>query len=131
MSAITLLREAVNAFPQFDQADQPVNGAALVQWFAAWREQAKVETLQLVGKINETSGALECPHCGTEDTTNFRYVEDIGCARRIISAEDGQLNVDGYYETEGYDEGAENERIYCGACSNEFGIPPELEVDFS
>jgi tRNA A37 threonylcarbamoyladenosine biosynthesis protein TsaE len=33
-----LLREAINAWPQFD-ADEDVNGADLVEWFAEWRQR--------------------------------------------------------------------------------------------
>ncbi len=35
-----LLRRAVEAWPQFD-ADEPVDGADLVDWFAEWRHQAR------------------------------------------------------------------------------------------
>jgi hypothetical protein len=36
----TLLRRAVENWPQFD-GDEPVNGGDLVEWFAAFRADAK------------------------------------------------------------------------------------------
>jgi hypothetical protein len=39
----TLLCEARDVFPQFDREgdDGEVNGADLVEWFAAWRQRVK------------------------------------------------------------------------------------------
>jgi hypothetical protein len=39
-AAESLLREAVEAWPQFD-GDDPVSGADLVEWFDGWRRRAK------------------------------------------------------------------------------------------
>lgn len=36
-----LLREAIDAWPQFDN-DEEVSGADMVEWFADWRERAKL-----------------------------------------------------------------------------------------
>ena len=38
--ARALLRQAINAWPQFD-SDQDVSGADLAEWFALWRRKAK------------------------------------------------------------------------------------------
>jgi hypothetical protein len=38
-----LLKEAVNAWPQFDTEDDEISGADLVEWFAEWRERVKIE----------------------------------------------------------------------------------------
>ncbi len=37
-----LLQDAIDAWPQFD-ADEPVNGGDLVEWFGEWRQQVKKE----------------------------------------------------------------------------------------
>lgn len=36
-----LLKQAVEAWPQFDTEHNEVSGADLVEWFSAWRERAK------------------------------------------------------------------------------------------
>ncbi len=36
-----LLVEAVDAWPEFDDPDEPVNGGDLVEWFGEWRKRAK------------------------------------------------------------------------------------------
>lgn len=42
-NAAAMLREAVDAWPQFDTDHEQVSGADLVEWFAAWRERARVD----------------------------------------------------------------------------------------
>ncbi|MDH7796389.1 hypothetical protein QBC99_002452 [Beijerinckia sp. GAS462] len=36
-----LLHDLVEAWPEFDDDETPVNGADLVEWFAGFREQVK------------------------------------------------------------------------------------------
>lgn len=41
-TALDLIREAVEAWPQFDnQYSDNISGADLVDWFGEWRERAK------------------------------------------------------------------------------------------
>ena len=74
-------------------------------------------------------GELRCPDCAAPPT-GAEYVEDIGCGRRVIGFEDGQLTVDGYYRTDGYDEDSGNERSCCGKCFTEFEVPASIDVEF-
>ena len=35
-----VLQSAINAWPQFDTDNESVSGADMVEWFAAWRQEA-------------------------------------------------------------------------------------------
>jgi hypothetical protein len=71
-------------------------------------------------------GQLRCPSCGCQD---FRYLEDIQNARRVTGIEGGLLTIDGFYETDGFDDG-ENPRLMCCDCCAEYALPGDLECEF-
>ena len=80
---------------------------------------------------------IRCPECGNEDVTLFRYLEDIQNWRRCQALSENTLTIDGYYETDGYDDGA-NPRLECHAatddgdeCLHEFPIPDGIELEFT
>lgn len=56
-----------------------------------------------------------CENCGGKE---LLYVEDISCWRRVRGREDGKIVVDGYYETDGFDDGT-NFRLMCRSCLHE------------
>lgn len=89
----------------------------------------------LCEKINVTlapavirRGKLICPHCRAVDS--FRYVEDISSGRDVEGIIDGALAIQGYYETEGFDEEGENQRLLCCKCGKDSALPEKLEVTF-
>ena len=73
---------------------------------------------------------LQCPACGS--CGDFRYIEDIGCARDVIvgDPDDTPLKIHGYYTTEGFDEGGENARFECINCGHEWPVPDGLEIEW-
>ncbi|MCI0527005.1 MAG: hypothetical protein L0Y56_06055 [Nitrospira sp.] len=75
-----------------------------------------------------------CPSdftCPNGHSGDIVYLEDLTSFRRINGyAEDGTLLVEGFYETEGFDEQATNPRFCCEECGEEFPIPDEVEIDF-
>jgi hypothetical protein len=83
------------------------------------------------GRIDE--GTLVCPHCGNACGDGDTYVEDIGCARRVLGQNDEEatVEIDGYYETDGFDEGGEHPRIMCASCDQEYTIPSAFDLEFT
>jgi len=72
---------------------------------------------------------LICPHCGESD--NFTFYEDISSRRSVNGInEQGDLEIEGFYETDGCDEDGENERLLCDSCLKECRIPDSLGVAF-
>jgi hypothetical protein len=72
---------------------------------------------------------LECPFCGNPD--DFHYEEDIVNSRAVngISDDGEQLEVEGYYETEGGDDGDDG-RLLCGGCYENLNTPSKLGIDW-
>lgn len=50
------LREAIDAWPQFDDPDAPVNGGDMVEWFGEWRRE--VIALLPAGDVRKAEGGL-------------------------------------------------------------------------
>jgi len=66
---------------------------------------------------------LKCAKCGVTGCENFRYVEDISSERKVIGFnDDGVLEIEGYYKTEGWDEDAKNIRLWCRNCGAELDL---------
>jgi hypothetical protein len=76
----------------------------------------------------DAEGDLVCPFCGASD---FQYIEDIGNSRKLDSfdAETRELRIDGFYETNGSDDGDDG-RLFCNECYEEAGIPADVEIDW-
>lgn len=73
----------------------------------------------------ERLGRICCPSCGNDDPMKIRYVEKIECYRQVLGVKDGQLQVNGLYQSgEGYDDG-ENPRFECHAddCLYQWPVP--------
>lgn len=65
--------------------------------------------------VGEHLGAFRCPKCGNDGLWGpLRYLEDITCYREILGVKNGELQIDGLYHTDGYDEGR-NMRFECRA----------------
>jgi len=72
-------------------------------------------------------GKLRCPDC--KRNTEFKYYEDIMNYRTVRGIENGVLVIEGFYETDGSDDG-ENPRLCCQSCFGDFALPKAVEVDF-
>ena len=59
---------------------------------------------------------IKCDECGENDVV---YVEDISCWRRVLGSKDGTTIVDGFYNTDGFDDGT-NSRFLCRSCAHEW-----------
>ncbi len=75
---------------------------------------------------------LVCPNCGaTEIETPFAYYEDVLAVRRVVGfSDDGVLEICGqsnYCD----DSGGDTPRLSCGKCRFEFGIPDNVEYDWT
>lgn len=78
-------------------------------------------------QANRIGKELVCPSCKSKE---FRYIEDIQNARRVHGINGGLLVIDGFYETDGFDENGRNPRLLCSNCCEEFGLPEDLECEF-
>lgn len=54
--------------------------------------------------------SLSCPVCGQRAD---RYVEVIASQRQLRLSPEGTVEIEGYYETEGWDEGSLGESLCC------------------
>lgn len=80
-----------------------------------------------------TRRRLACPHCGS--TALDYYYEDISNRRDVTNRLQNiggnlTLCIDGFYETDGCDEGGDNPRLECSGCNKECTIPESVEVSF-
>ena len=57
----------------------------------------------------------KCEKCSSDDVV---YVEDISCWRRVLGTKNGQAIIDGFYRTDGFDDG-QNPRLLCRSCLHE------------
>ena len=57
-------------------------------------------------------------------------VNDVAHATLEAWLPSGNLLVNGFYKTEGFDEGGTNTRIQCSNCCREFAAPDDDEIDF-
>jgi hypothetical protein len=96
------------------------------RWVAGKQRCAKCEQERPVETKHK---GLVCPRCnydGGEEDAAFRYLEDIASWRRVVGFNaKGVLEINGYYQTSGYDDGT-NPRIECGKCDFEFPIPDDV-----
>lgn len=76
---------------------------------------------------------ITCPSCGLvlvesdpDYYEKFRYIEDIEVYREIQGLKDGNIYVDGLYQSgEGYDDG-QAPRLECRRCFDQFAVPEWL-----
>jgi hypothetical protein len=60
----------------------------------------------VAGEIPEKISRLCCPRCGNDDFLKFRYVEKIEVYRQVLGVKNGELQINGLYQSgEGYDDG--------------------------
>ena len=59
---------------------------------------------------------MKCGQCGGADVV---YVEDISCWRRVLGEKNGKTVIDGFYRTDGFDEGT-HPRFLCRSCQREW-----------
>ena len=64
---------------------------------------------------------IKCEECGDTDVI---YVEDISCWRRVMGSEDGKTIINGFYRTDGFDDG-DDPRFLCRSCGH--GWPADTE----
>jgi hypothetical protein len=69
------------------------------------------------------------PKCGSGQ---LHYLEDVTCERDVDESRSTptRLVINGFYTSEGWDEGAENPRLSCRECGAEFPIPEGVELEF-
>ena len=88
----------------------------------------------------EHLGAFRCPKCGNDGSRGpLRFLEDITSYRPVLGLrDDGLLEIDGLYRTDGYDDAAVNMRFECRGrlptddgryreCGHEWPVPTWLE----
>lgn len=119
-----------STFPWLGTDKDAGSGADVIDKLTEMFELYQRQPIQIAGKKRKH---LVCPNpkCGVSDKeSRFKYVEDIENRRDVNGfREDGVLLIEGFYETEGGDDGADP-RIECQNCLETFAIPPDLEIDF-
>lgn len=72
---------------------------------------------------------LQCTTAGCQSKT-FQYVEDICSARKVIGfSDDGSLEIEAHYSTEGYDEAPESSRLVCEHGHTQ-PVPEDCDLEF-
>lgn len=117
-----------STFPWLGTDQEAGSGADVIQKLAEVYQTYQREPIKVTGRKHKH---LVCPKCeASTKNSRFKYVEDIENRRDVNGfREDGALLIEGFYETEGGDDGADP-RIECQNCLETFAIPTDLEIDF-